>query len=162
VLERLGHLLQVGNSAQLWQGIDTQMRAAATSLPASAKSLKVFFPVSNAPHGAGEASFIGETLLLLGVQNIVPASLGVFPKLNPEFVVRANPDLIMASAGNAFELARRPGWQQIRAVREQRICRFSADEADVLVRPGPRMGEAAQLLAQCLIDKGGAAPARVP
>ena len=28
------------------------------------------------------------------------------------------------------------------------------DEADVLVRPGPRMGEAARLLARCVVAKG--------
>jgi iron complex transport system substrate-binding protein len=39
-------------------------------------------------------------------------------------------------------------------VREGRICRFDALQSDVLVRPGPRMDEAARLMAQCLLDKG--------
>jgi iron complex transport system substrate-binding protein len=38
-------------------------------------------------------------------------------------------------------------------VRECRICRFTAAESDVLVRPGPRMGEAARLMARCLQEK---------
>ena len=43
-------------------------------------------------------------------------------------------------------------------MREGRICRFTAEESDVLVRPGPRMGEAARLMAGCLQQKarGGA------
>jgi hypothetical protein len=31
---------------------------------------------------------------------------------------------------------------------------FKPDESDVLVRPGPRMAEAARIMAQCLVDKG--------
>ncbi len=154
VIEKMGTLLQAPGAVRLWQEIDAGMLAAAQTLPPSARELKVFFPVSNALHGAGEMSFIGETLQRLGVKNIVPASMGVFPKLNPEFVVRANPDVIMASELNALDMAGRPGWQQIRAVKENRICRFTSLQADVLVRPGPRMAEATALMAQCLRDKG--------
>ena len=50
-------------------------------------------------------------------------------------------------------LAQRPGWERIRAVREDRVCRFSAAESDVMVRPGPRMGEAARLMARCLQER---------
>ena len=32
------------------------------------------------------------------------------------------------------------------------ICRFKAEDSAVLVRPGPRMGEAARLLANCLLS----------
>jgi iron complex transport system substrate-binding protein len=115
--------------------------------------VRVYFEVNPAPYAAGESSFIGETLTRLGVRNVVPASLGPFPKLNPEFVVRANPDLILLSERGSSGLAERPGWRTIRAVREQRVCVFTAAEGDVLVRPGPRMAEAAQLMARCLRDK---------
>lgn len=153
VIDRLAQVLQVPDAKPLWQGIDTAIEAAANVLPASARSAQVFFPVSNAPHGAGEASFIGETMARLGVKNIVPAAMGVFPKLSPEFVVRANPDVIIASDETARDMAKRPGWQHIRAVRENRVCRFSPEQIDVLVRPGPRMAEGAQLMAKCLKDK---------
>ena len=115
--------------------------------------MRVYFEVNNGPYAAGESSFIGETLTRLGVRNIVPASLGPFPKINPEYVVRANPDVIMVGERSATGLEQRPGWAGIRAVREGRICRFPAAESDVLVRPGPRMGEAARLMARCLADK---------
>jgi iron complex transport system substrate-binding protein len=41
----------------------------------------------------------------------------------------------------------------MRAVREGRLCRFDAAQSDVLIRPGPRMAEAARLMAACLSDK---------
>jgi iron complex transport system substrate-binding protein len=98
-------------------------------------------------------SFIGETLTRLGVKNVVPASLGPFPRLNPEYVVRANPDLIMVGNRTMQAMVPYPGWAGIKAVREQRICVFGVDEADVVVRPGPRMAEAARIMAKCLEDK---------
>jgi iron complex transport system substrate-binding protein len=35
-----------------------------------------------------------------------------------------------------------------------RICVFKQAESDMLVRAGPRMAEAARLMAQCLTEKG--------
>ncbi|MEO5797764.1 MAG: ABC transporter substrate-binding protein, partial [Rhodoferax sp.] len=125
----------------------------AQSLPARVKTTRVYFEVNAAPYAAGTSSFIGETLTRLGVQNVVPAALGPFPKLNPEFVVRANPDLIMVGDRNSIGLAQRPGWAGIRAIREQRVCSFKPEQSDVLVRPGPRMAEAARAMAACLLEK---------
>ena len=153
VLDALGRVLDVDDAQAVWRAIDASVSAAAQSLPAGVARTRVYFEVNSAPYAAGEVSFIGETLARLGVKNIVPAALGPFPKLNPEFVVRANPDLIMVGERSAQGLEQRPGWGAIRAVREGRICRFSAAESDVLVRPGPRMGEAARLMAQCLQEK---------
>jgi iron complex transport system substrate-binding protein len=96
---------------------------------------------------------MGQTLRLLGAKNILPAQLGPFPKVNPEFVVKANPDVVMISQKYASTLAQRPGWAAMRALRDGRVCAFSEEEADILVRPGPRMPEAARLMARCLADK---------
>ncbi|GAB3489197.1 ABC transporter substrate-binding protein [Curvibacter fontanus] len=150
---KLGQLLAVPDTARIWRAIDAGVSAAAQALPASVRGVKVYFEVNPGPYAASESSFIGETLTRLGVQNIVPARLGPFPKLNPEYIVRANPDLIMIGQRSAEGLMSRPGWQGIRALREQRVCIFPTEEANVLVRPGPRMAEAARLMARCLESK---------
>ena len=59
---------------------------------------------------------------------------------------------------NAVGLELRPGWSSMRALREKRACVFTAAESDVMVRPGPRMAEAARLLAQCVADKTASPP----
>jgi iron complex transport system substrate-binding protein len=153
VLDTLDRLLGTGDAQRVWRAIDASVSAAAQSLPENVKHTRVYFEVNNGPYAAGESSFIGETLTRLGVKNIVPAALGPFPKLNPEFVVRADPDLIMVGERSGQGMEQRPGWGHIKAVRDGRICRFTPDESDVLVRPGPRMGEAARLMAQCLLAK---------
>ncbi|WP_333708795.1 ABC transporter substrate-binding protein [Tepidimonas ignava] len=150
VLLRLGQLLQVPDALRVWRAIDAGVSAAAQSLPATARGVRVYIEVSPGPYAAGEASFIGQTLQRLGARNIVPAALGPFPKLNPEFILRADPDVIMVSSRAAEGLAQRPGWHRLRAVQQGRVCAFDARESDVLVRPGPRMAEAARLMAACL------------
>ena len=141
-------------SERAWRSIDEAVNAAVQSIPTQAKGQLVYFEVGPAPYGASESSFIGETLQRLGARNIWPASLGPFPKINPEFVVRAQPDLIMVGDSSFAEMATRPGWQNMRAMRTQRVCHFKSEESDVLVRAGPRMAEAARLMAKCLTEKG--------
>lgn len=144
----------VAESDRVWRHIDAAVNAAAQSVPVQARGQRVYFEVSRAPYGASESSFIGETLQRLGARNILPASLGPFPQINPEFVVRAQPDIIMVGDSNFADMGARPGWRNMRAMRTQRVCHFKPEESDVLVRAGPRMAEAARLMAQCLTDKG--------
>lgn len=147
--------------AEVWQRIEEGIRQAAASLPPAARQLTVYYEVDSAPYAAGTSSFIGETLTRLGSRNVVPAELGPFPKLNPEYVVRANPQVIMVGQRSAPGLPQRPGWNGIQAVKHQRICVWLPDESDVLVRPGPRMAEAAALMARCL-RQAAAGPVPLP
>ncbi len=141
---------------RLWQRMEGQVSEAARMVPASMRGWRVYYEVDSAPYAAGESSFIGHSLQSLGLLNIVPAKLGPFPKLNPEYVVRADPQVIMVSARHAQTLPMRPGWDHIRAVKDKRICAFAPDEGDVLSRPGPRMGEAIMIMARCLrrVERG--------
>lgn len=153
VLGKVGQLLAVTDAQRIWRTIDAAVQAAAQSVPRAARGMRVYFEVNRGPYGAGPTSFIGETLTRLGASNILPASLGPFPKLNPEYVVRANPDIIMVGALGADSMVERPGWKALSALRAQRLCRFTPSQADTLVRPGPRMAEGARLMAACLADK---------
>jgi iron complex transport system substrate-binding protein len=154
VLNQLADLLEVPDAPRIWRAIDAGVDAAAQSLPPAARNMRVYFEVGRGPYAASETSFIGETLTRLGVKNIIPGELGPFPKINPEFVVRADPDLIMISQAGAPGLELRPGWSRMRAVRGKRLCLFSPQDSEVLVRPGPRMAQAARLMARCIAGTG--------
>lgn len=155
VLLQVGVLLHVNDAQRVWREIDAAMGVAVASMPAGAKGQRVYFEVSREPYAASESSFIGELITRLGLRNIVPGSLGPFPALNPEFVVRADPDIIMVGDGSGTGLAQRPGWSAMRAVRQNHVCAFKPEQGDVLVRPGPRMALAAQLVVQCVRDTRG-------
>jgi iron complex transport system substrate-binding protein len=133
-----------------WARIEEAIATAAQNLPAAAHGARVYFEVSSAAYGASESSFAGQMLTRLGVGNILPAAMGPYPKVNPEFVVRANPDLIMVGDQTHVALAQRPGWAAMSALKNGRVCVFSQAESDVLVRPGPRADEAVRLLVRCL------------
>jgi iron complex transport system substrate-binding protein len=154
VMGLLGQVLEVPDTQRIWRDIDAGVSAAAQSLPPAARKLRVYYEVSTGGYAAGTQSFIGEMMARLGVQNIVEPQLGPFPRLNPEYVVRANPDLIMIGSRNVQGMEQRPGWSGLRAIRGQHVCVFSPAESDVLVRPGPRMAEAARIMARCIAQKG--------
>jgi iron complex transport system substrate-binding protein len=81
--------------------------------------------------------------------------MGPFPRLNPEFVLRAQPAVSLGAQRELAAMASRPGWHALPAIRDERRCGFPTAQYDVLVRPGPRLGEAAGLLASCLERLGG-------
>jgi iron complex transport system substrate-binding protein len=149
----LAPLLAAGDADAVWQRIARGVEDAARSLPAERRGTRVYVEVGSAPYAAGTASFIGELLQRIGAANVVPAALGPFPKLNPEFVVRADPQVIVVARGEVADLRARPGWQRIAAVRQGRICGLTPQQDDVLMRAGPRLAEAAGLLVQCLQDR---------
>jgi len=150
VLLRVGEALGSGGAEQAWQRIDAQVEAAARGLPPALRGTRVYFEVDSGPYAASGSSFIGQLLARLDLANVVPGALGPFPKLNPEFVVRADPQVILLAQAENETLRSRPGWSRIRALRERRVCAFTPAQGDVLVRPGPRMAQAAQLMVQCV------------
>ena len=138
------------DSEQVWQRIQAGVQVAVQSLSPAARQQRVYFEVSPAPYGASASSFMGETLTRMGVTNILPASMGPFPQVNPEWVVQARPDVIMAGDSSRTSMLQRPGWSRLRAMQGQRLCVFTQDQSDMLVRAGPRMAEGAKLMADCL------------
>jgi iron complex transport system substrate-binding protein len=141
---------QPGGDA-LWTRLQAEITVAGQRVPASIRGQKVYFEVESAPYAAGPSSHIGESLSRLGMGNIVPATMGPFPKLNPEFVVRARPDIVIGAETNVSRMAGRPGWASMPALQNGRVCAFDSLRFEVLIRPGPRLGEGAMMLADCLV-----------
>ena len=149
-LTLLARLLDAPDQAErVWSKIEHDTTLAAAKVPRTLRGKKVYFEVSSEPYAASAASFIGETLTKLGMGNIAPPELGPFPKLNPEFIVRAQPDVIMASDRQVKSMTSRPGWSGLTAL-QGRSCGFATERYELLIRPGPRMGEAALAIAECL------------
>jgi len=152
-IDVLGQILGTSErAAELNDSIAARVRAIGDAARAAraGEGPRVYFEVDRAPYAAGPTSFIGELLARVGARNIVTADLGAFPKLNPEYVVRYEPDVIFVSATDAPSLAERPGWDKLRAVKEHRFCSFPPEIRDTLVRPGPRVADGMQAIADCL------------
>ena len=155
-LKTLAQLLGAPAEAdKVWAAIERDLVDAAARVPPRLRGQRVYFEVDATPYAAGASSFIGQTLSRLGLANAIPPELGPFPKLNPEYVLRAQPDIVMAAQRNLDEMPRRPGWSALRALQRRQTCGFDSEHYELLIRPGPRMGEAARALADCLtaLDK---------
>ncbi len=154
VIQQIAGALHLPNAKDraewLWQSIQQKLDLAASRVPKSAKGARIYFEAGSGYFAAGEASFIGETLKRLGLVNVVVHSMGSFPQVNPEFVVKANPHIIFMGERAATDLQTRPGWNRIEAIQQQRICSFTPDQSDIIVRSGPRIPDAADLMVACL------------
>lgn len=105
-----------------------------------------YLEVDPAPYSVGPNSFIGVLLTKAGARNIIPASMGDFPKVDPEFIVKANPQLML---GLDLKTARsRPGWNSLQAVKTGRVLPIPKELNTILGRPGPRLPEALRGLAR--------------
>jgi iron complex transport system substrate-binding protein len=150
-IELLGRAFRKPDAAHaLAAGVERELQAAAAHVPPARRGQRVYFEVDDGPYAAGPASFLGETLTRLGMANIIPVAMGPFPRLNPEFVVRAQPDIVMGGSRALGEMPLRPGWNALLALQRHQTCAFAREQSDVLVRPGPRLGQAALLLADCV------------
>lgn len=163
VLRAVGQLLHLPaaqGADRVWQRMREGVQVVKASLPRNVAQQKVYFEVNTGPFAAGPTSFLGELLTDLGLQNIVAPEMGTFPRVAPEYVLRHQPDVILLSHHAQGRSGSFPGWRQLAAVQQQRMCRFSADDSVVLVRPGPRMDASARILAQCLqtVMSGRGAP----
>jgi iron complex transport system substrate-binding protein len=66
--------------------------------------------------------------------------------------------LVMASATALAEMSSRPGWRSMQALQQRQTCGFAAEPFDALVRPGPRLADAAEAIAGCLAALGTIRP----
>lgn len=126
------------------------VRAAVADLPPPT----VFVEVDATPYAAGPTSLVGGVVELAGGAHVVDAALGDYPQVDPEHVVAQDPEVILlmnAPYGvTAAQVAARPGWSGLRAVRDGRVLELTLAEVDALSRPGPRLVDAAWAIARLL------------
>jgi iron complex transport system substrate-binding protein len=113
----------------------------------------VFYVVGiDPPMTAGPQTFITQLIGVAGGRTAFPDVQALWPQISLEEILHRQPDIVLLPVGkdSAASLARlrgEPGWRELRAVREGRITTVPAD---LMNRPGPRIGEAARLLRDAL------------
>jgi iron complex transport system substrate-binding protein len=107
-----------------------------------------YFEIDPTPYSIGPKSFMGVLLTKAGARNIIPESMGDFPKVDPEFIVKANPQLMLGL--DVKTAAARPGWANLNAVKSGRVIALPAELSGSLSRPGPRLPAALRALAKLI------------
>lgn len=97
-------------------------------------------------------TFLGDVYRQFGLTSIAPDDASGYPQLTEESIIASNPDYIFLVDHTSEQLtpeqvAARPGWQSITAVKEGRIIPLDEDLAS---RWGPRLPEFVQQIADSL------------
>ncbi|CAM3174099.1 ABC transporter substrate-binding protein [Deinococcus saxicola] len=151
VFEKIAVLGKLTNHETGALNLITSMRTELNTLQASVAKLpkvSTYYEIDPTPYSVGPNSFIGALISRAGGQTIVPAALGDFPKLDPELIVKANPQVMVGLP--LVEAARRPGWAGLKAVQNGKVYKPTPEENDALSRPGPRLPAALRALIRFL------------
>jgi len=122
------------------------------SIP-EASRVRVFWEVFPEPLiTCGAQSFLHDLIVRAGGVNIFGDLKASWPVVSSEEAVRRAPQIILAADDHgpglsAEELARRPGWSIVPAVRNGRVRFLPADPVN---RTGPRMAQGVALIARAL------------
>lgn len=140
-----------------------EMRAAmeeAFAGATDADGVRVYHELDDTFFAASSASFIGSIYEEMGAVNIADEAdtegTG-YPQLTEEAIVDANPQVIVITdqvSYTAEDVAARPGWSEVDAVKNGNIVTV---DADIASRWGPRLPQLVTLLAEAL--DGAAVPA---
>src|SRR5437660_7057149 len=97
----------------------------------------------------GPGSYIDDLIKIAGGVNVAANATTAYPQLSAEQIVKADPEVIVLAAdpyaAKPADVAARSGWSAISAVRNGRIGTI---EPNLINRPGPRVGEAAEAYAR--------------
>ena len=118
---------------------------------------------------AGPGSYLGELVTMAGGINIADAIGGRWPRVGLEFLVVSAPQVLVdlsysmgetrPSGNPAEELA--AAWSALPSVPAVANGRVVGDRASLMLRPGPRLGEAAEAMFEAL-HPGAGVPAAGP
>lgn len=119
---------------------------------ADLSGMTIYFEVSPLEWGlwaAGSGSFMNEIAEMMGLKNIFD-DCPAWAQVSEEQVIERNPDIIVtitmyygSGPTPEEEIASRPGWEEISAVKNGKILNLPNNE---LSRPAPRLAEGAKLL----------------
>lgn len=143
-IEQLGAATgRVAEAAGLVARMRTDLDEIVAQVPARPEPLTYYHELDPTLYSVTSTTFLGQLYGLLGLRSIAdPAGAeGDYPQLSAEFIVDADPDVILLADAqccgvDAAELADRPGWDQLTAVRENRVIEL---DEDIGSRWGPRV-----------------------
>jgi len=153
-LAALGDMIGMRTEASLLIGRIVGSIEGVAAVTAGLTPPTVFIELDPTPYSAGPDAYLGTLLTLAGGANIVTSAMGPFPLVDPEYVVAADPDVVLLTDApfgvTVQDVAARPGWANLQALENGRVIELDQDAVNQLSRAGPRMGEAVLLLARIL------------
>ena len=130
-------------AATLIESMKSRISNATKNIAAPMVPKSYFYELDNTLYSVTSNTFVGALLKPFGFTNIADGveTGNDYPQLNAEVIVKANPSIIFLAdtkccATSAAEVAKRPGWAGIDAVKNKHIVEL---DDDVASRWGPRV-----------------------
>jgi len=140
------------------ESVETELAKVADEAPEVEEGTSYFHEIDSNLYTVTSSTFFGQIYALFGLENIADpadedgAAFG-YPQLSSEFVVAADPDLILLADSlygeSAETVAARPGWAVLSAVEGGNVYEL---DSDVASRWGPRIVDFAQAISDALED----------
>ncbi|TMC31827.1 MAG: hypothetical protein E6J24_15210 [Chloroflexi bacterium] len=142
-----------GDGSALAATIDQKVQQVKVKVGAATTKPRVYHEVDASDPAkiftVGPGSYIHDLIEIAGGTNIAAKAVGAYPQLSAEEILRADPEVIVLAAApysaKPEQVAARTGWSAISAVKNGRIVTI---EPNLINRPGPRVGEAAEAYAR--------------
>lgn len=136
------------NGAKCVASIKAEFRQAQEeSKKLAAHKPSVYWEIWNAPYmSIGNDSFLNEIIEVAGLENIFGALKQKYPVVSEESIIAAGPEMILYASDAPLskgDFLKRGSWKNIPAIKNGRIYQI---DADLMTRPGPRVGKAALAL----------------
>jgi iron complex transport system substrate-binding protein len=123
-----------------------------SQVPSRTTPLTYFYEVDQTLFTATSKTFAGTLFTAAGLRNIADAGNedNPWPQLSEEVILAADPDLIFTTDGQtAADLAARPGWSTLTAVRNGAVVVL---DADIASRWGPRIVDLQRDIVKAVAD----------
>ncbi len=105
------------------------------------KTLNVYVEISDHPLiTIGRDSYLNSLFKEAGIINIFEDLQGKYPIVNPEQVIKRNPDVIIVlHPVEKEDILKRPGWEKMKAIQKANL--ITDVNPSLLLRPGPRLAK---------------------
>ena len=151
-IQTLGRMLDRSTEATAL-GMDLRQQIARIKTRTQgAPPVRVLYVLNSEPLiTVGPGSYIDQLIGLAGGINVAAKSATAYPRLSMEVVLQENPDVLLFPVGTAEGISESEQqawrkWSTLTAVKRNNLRQIPAD---LLNRPGPRIGKALELLADC-------------
>lgn len=151
-ITQMGRLTGRDKEAEALVGqMGARIKEIEAKLATAKTSPRVFWEVSRELITAGPSSFIGDLIARAGGANIAKDTATKWPRLSQEVVIASDPEVIIlddhAAGVTPQEVAGRPGWQVMTAVKKGRVVPI---QSDLVARAGPRIVEGFEMVARAI------------
>jgi iron complex transport system substrate-binding protein len=145
-----------GNTAEATNLVDNlrqRINSVVTKSNAVSHRPKVYFEVWNNPYmSVSSKTWIGNLIKLAGGTNIFGEAISEWPMIRQEQIIQHDPDILVFPVipdvprfwGSFEDVKKRKGWENLTAVRNDHLYEVPRD---CISRPGPRLVESLEMLA---------------